>query len=209
MNKILEGSGAKRHYSGIYSTFYNSHKWLWDFITFNKSENSLRLFLKENINENTKILDLGCGTGNNLMNIVKLNLNFKNYVGVDISPDMLKIAKNRFLGKKNVNFIEADIRKDLGYLKNFDIVICTWVFSHINKPDDITSNFHKSIKNGGKIYLIFLSKPKWYMGLLFFPLEKMFKTRYAKEEEIKRFGNITRRDSFLANLITTLEIKKV
>lgn len=207
MDNILEGEDARDHYSGFYSVLYNIHKWLWDFITLNKSEKALRLFLKENITQDTKILDLGCGTGNNLMNIMKLNLNFKNYVGVDISADMLKIARKRFLGQKNVNFVEGDIRKIVSSFKEFDIILCTWVFSHINRPSELVIKFHKAIKNRGKIYLIFLSDPKWFMRLLFFPIEKIFKTRYTKEEEIELFGSIIKRNSYFANLITALEIE--
>lgn len=211
MSQILEGKDAKNHYSGFYTVIYNLHKWLWDFITFNKSEKALKLFLKGNINHSTRILDLGCGTGNNLMNIIKLKLGFKYYRGVDISADMLKVARKRFLYliyQKNADFIKGDIRNPVNSFEEFDVILCTWVFSHIKKPDELVAKFHKAIKKNGKIYLIFLSEPKWFMRLLFYPIEKIFKTRYTDEKEIKKFGNVIRRDSYFANLITALEIEK-
>lgn len=45
-------------------------------------------FLKFNVPENSSIIEIGCGTGNLLK-----NLNPARAVGIDISPEMVRIAK--------------------------------------------------------------------------------------------------------------------
>ncbi len=69
-------------------------------------------------NNAESILELGCGTGKNLEN---LQSRFE-ITGIDISGEMLKIAKKKIPGGK---FYPGDIRAfDLG--KKFDVIICMY-----------------------------------------------------------------------------------
>ncbi|MDQ3193430.1 MAG: class I SAM-dependent methyltransferase, partial [Bacteroidota bacterium] len=84
--------------------------------------NDLQEYILEKIsryNENAEsILELGCGTGKNLEN---LQSRFE-ITGIDISGEMLKIAKKKIPGGK---FYPGDIRAfDLG--KKFDVIICMY-----------------------------------------------------------------------------------
>ena len=62
-----------------------------------------RLNLNEFILPNSKVLELGCGTGNLLKSI-----NPRYGVGVDISKEIIKEAKKE---NKEINFIHGDISK--------------------------------------------------------------------------------------------------
>jgi len=55
-------------------------------------------YLEKNISQNTKVLDLGCGTGRHL---IKFG-NITDITGVDISPRMIEIA-NKALDKNNIS----------------------------------------------------------------------------------------------------------
>ena len=74
----------------VMSGFYD----LLDVIYFRKYETSPRKVVNESINSGDKILDLCTGTGTNAVNIAKRD---KSVVvkGVDISKDMLIIAKSK------------------------------------------------------------------------------------------------------------------
>jgi ubiquinone/menaquinone biosynthesis C-methylase UbiE len=68
-----------------------------------------------------KIIDLGCGTGNHAIRLSKLGYEV---TGVDISPTMLKIAKEKDK-KARVKFIQGDMKNiEKVILKKFDAAIC-------------------------------------------------------------------------------------
>ena len=88
------------------SGFYD----LLDVIYFRKYETSPRKVVNENIKPGDKILDLCTGTGTNAVNIAKRD---KSVVvkGVDISKDMLIIAKSKAKKENlpNIKFFQMDI----------------------------------------------------------------------------------------------------
>ena len=77
------------------SRFYD----LLDVIYFRKYDTSPRKVVNEAIEDNDKILDLCTGTGTNAVNIAKKNASVK-IAGVDISKDMLIIAKSKIKKEK-------------------------------------------------------------------------------------------------------------
>lgn len=89
-----------------------------------KSESHNRFFLEfieknKKIDKNTKILDIGCGSGNLLNSIRKTKFIF----GIDKSADMINLANK----KTNATLLQNDVIKDpLNYDNNyFDIITCT------------------------------------------------------------------------------------
>ena len=103
--------------------------------------------LKKYINKNDKILDIGCGNG-------YIAYTLSNYVkqitSIDYDPKVIKKAKKKFK-KKNIKYICADVIKSKNYLsKNFDLIICSHVIEHLEKP----FNFLKTLKKfKSNIYL--------------------------------------------------------
>jgi len=77
------------------------------------------------------IIDIGCGTGNHSIRLSKLGYNV---TGVDISPTMLTIAKNKDK-KAKIRFMQGDIKKLERVIpkgQRFDAAICLGqVFSHL------------------------------------------------------------------------------
>lgn len=77
----------------IYDDFYSKH---YDAIFLNKTKNNYeigKITDLEKKNKNTKILDIGCGTGNH---VDLLNKKHYEVIGIDQSKDMIKKAKLKF-----------------------------------------------------------------------------------------------------------------
>lgn len=93
--------------------------------------------LNDIISEDTNWLDVGCGTGYFLSFFQHINR-----CGIDISADMLCVAKER---NKTAEFIEGDFRKVLPELnKQWNVVSCMWTpYNYI----DSMSEFDTFMKN--------------------------------------------------------------
>jgi ubiquinone/menaquinone biosynthesis C-methylase UbiE len=88
------------------------------------------------------IIDVGCGTGNHALRLSKLGYEV---VGVDISPTMLRIAKEK--GKEaKVRFIQGDMKKLEKIIpenRRFDAAICLGqAFSSMITNMDVHAFFH-------------------------------------------------------------------
>jgi len=104
--------------------------------------------------ENSLLLDLGCGTGN----VLKFGRRFfKEAVGVDLSLNMLRIAKSR-----GSEVIQADALKLPVVSEIFDCVSCFSVVHHIYDQRPFLREIHRVLKKGGRLYTDWdpLSRPK-------------------------------------------------
>lgn len=188
--------------------WYDPFKKAWNFIIAKGGQKRLELFLKKNINENTEILELGCGTALNLKKIFDFGLSFKNYLGVDFTQSMLNIAQNKFENKKNVKFEKHDITKLDHLNKKFDVIICTWVLSHLEDPIKFVNVIQKHLQAGGELFLVFYTKPKWYLAFWFKPVaENLFYAKCLDKKIVKEFKNVKETKTFASGLTTIVEIK--
>ena len=114
-----------------------------------------------------KVIDIGCGEG-----FVINSLNFPGIVGVDISKNALKIAKER---NQNCNLCAGSIF-DLSFKKeSFDLVIATEVLEHLDKPEIALGE----IKRISRKYCLFSV-----------PNEPYFRTmNFIRGKNLSRFGN--------------------
>ena len=196
---------VKKLYALGSARWYDSFKPAWNYLVASKAEKQLGLFLKNNTGGNKSVLELGCGTALNLKKIGDL----KRYLGLDFSPDMLKIAKGKFSTLPNVKFQQKDITKLDDINEKFDIIICTWVLSHLQNPARVVNQAQRLLSRNGKFFIIFFTVPKWYLNFWLYPIAKyLFRSRCVSEETIKKFNNVKTRQSFSANITTVIEIHK-
>lgn len=113
----------------------------------------LQMLSEIDIEGNAKILDVGCGPGEMVKDLVKFN---RKIYGIDIADEMVKIAKerisNEFKNSSNVILSQGDI-ENLQFENNFfDIIICSGVVEYLK--DDITwlQEIKRTLKING--YLI-------------------------------------------------------
>jgi len=106
-------------------------------------------FLKRTRNDIRKILDLGAGTGLLTKRLYDEYPN-ANYTLVDISEQMLEVARQRFSGLKNFNYLILDYSTNLPREK-FDLIASALSFHHIENEDKLLlySNIYNVLEEGG------------------------------------------------------------
>ena len=108
-----------------------------------KSVNLLTTRLKD---KNAEIIDVGCGTG-----LVGENLKAKDFIyfdGIDISEDMLEIAKSRGYRK----LMLGSLNNRLPVLDNaYDTAMCVGVFTHGHVSSEGFNELCRIVKPGGYI----------------------------------------------------------
>ena len=100
--------------------------------------------------ENKKILDLGCGYGENELYFVKKGAKY--VMGIDISKHMIDIA-NKTNKLENIDY-EVMAMEDISNINNkFDIVVSSLAFHYVKDFDKLLSDINNLLNDGG--YLIF------------------------------------------------------
>ncbi len=104
-------------------------------------------------NESIKILDIGCGTGYSLLWLSK-QVKWVQLFGVDLSPEMLRIARAKLQKEKvKAPLKQASVDKLPFQSDTFDYIVCTSAFHHF--PDQIKAlqEMKRVLKNGGVLLL--------------------------------------------------------
>ena len=109
------------------------------------------------------LLDVACGTGRHA-EILKDNFEVQ---GVDINPEMLKIAREKLPDQK---FSTGDM-KTLDLDQEFDVVICMFSAMNYNTSlkelEKTLKNFHNHLKPGGVLIFDYgINKENWIEGLV-------------------------------------------
>ena len=116
---------------------------------YNIAHNQNIKFLREYIKDNSQILDIGCGTGNFLNKLKKINKNIGLF-GIDESEKMIKIAQNKF---KEINFTTANA-KDLPFKDNsFNLTTIIDAFYYFNDKKRVFSECYRILKPNGYLFI--------------------------------------------------------
>lgn len=94
------------------------------------------------------ILEVGCGFGRNIKFLIENDVKVKKITGCDISPKMIKKAKEYVLDK-SVDFIVADVLALPFKDRSFDLVLVHGLFMHI-KPKDLERAISEVLRIGKK-----------------------------------------------------------
>ncbi len=92
-----------------------------------------------------RILDVACGTGVLFDDYLKRNVG--SVTGVDISPKMAQLAKNKFT-QDNINVICGDV-ENMVCKELFDCIVVYNAFPHFPDPDALIKRLSSMLKNGG------------------------------------------------------------
>lgn len=109
---------------------------------------------KLGINKNANILEIGCGIGTVSRLLIKM-IPYGNFVGCDISPKSIELAKN-INNYNNAEFIITDM-SDFNHHLKFDMVVYPDVLEHI--PIDQHYNLFKNVAN------VCSSSATWYINI--------------------------------------------
>ncbi len=96
------------------------------------------------ITEGTCVLDVACGTG--VLFPYYLDRNVESITAIDLSAEMVKIAKNKF---PQADVICGDV-ESVVFDKQFDSVMIYNAFPHFPEPLKVIENLSKYLKSGGR-----------------------------------------------------------
>lgn len=159
-----------------------------------------RLFKEELIsnvilNHNDAVLDVACGTGE-LLNRLNDKCPIQG-VGVDISDQMIKVAKSLY---NKFDFHISPCAPLLFAENKFDVLTVSASFHHFPEPEKFAREAIRVLKPGGKIYIAEVYYPiliRQIVNLIFLPLYNAGDVRIYQSKELIKifrkagFSNIT------------------
>ena len=155
------------------------------------NEMEIKIISKLPIKESHKILEVGCGEGQNIYNLKKRHKKAKFY-GIDMAKNRIEFAKTKI---NDAIFSTQDGRK-IEYKDNtFDIVFCRDVIHHMStNRQKFIKEMLRVCKKNGKIILIESNGQNI--------LNHMFSILVKKESELK---NISKK--YMINLLKKMKLK--
>lgn len=155
----------------VMSGFYD----LLDMIYFRKYKTSPRKVVNESIRPGDKVLDLCTGTGTNAVNIAKRD-NSVILKGIDISKDMLNIAKSKAKKEKlnNIKFYKMDATNMQFKDKCFDKILLSLVLHETDEAlaAKMIKEAIRVLKDDGEIIVTEWERSSDVIKkIIFFPIE--------------------------------------
>jgi len=126
----------------------------------------LPALIEIDVSQKGKLLDISCGTGEFLKQLEHndVHRNLQVY-GLDLSPKMLKKAKNKLSSK--VNLLEGDVHQ-LPFKNNtFDYAISTEAFHHYGNQLQALQEMVRVTKKDGKVIIVDINFFLWPIHWLF------------------------------------------
>ena len=113
-------------------------------LNFPKDEDIDKLLEK---NDQITVLDLACGTGNYLLSQQEYykDKNIR-WIGIDLSMDMLNMAKSKNL---TAEFINSDAESYNLEEESVDLVVCNFAFHHFENKQKCLAKIYATLKKGG------------------------------------------------------------
>ena len=124
--------------------FFDSMASGWDEINHRNEDAISEILLKSGIEKGSRVLDVACGTGVLFPDYKKLGAEI---VGIDISENMVKAAREKFPDVKVVCGDAAVYRDE----KSFDAVMIYNAFPHFADPEALLSNLASLLTVGGRL----------------------------------------------------------
>ena len=114
-----------------------------------KGYNTLLRWVGQNTGPAELVLDLGCGTGNTILNLRDV----KKVIGVDVSGRMLELARSKTYPEIEVEFIQRDLLEYFDTCKSaMDAVCSTYAIHHLLREEkqELFQHIYNVLKPGGK-----------------------------------------------------------
>ena len=135
----------------------NKSEEFWDKASKNYDKTEERFeYIHKKARENTKkylkesqiVLDYGCGTGTASCEFASL---VKEIIGIDISSEMIRIAKEKSAASKvdNVNFEKADIFDNKYQNESFDVILAFNMLHTVPNPQSVVQRVNDLLKHEG------------------------------------------------------------
>ncbi len=123
----------------------------WDSHEKNKTAEIKTLLDKLNINKNSKILDIACGTG--IISQLLVGLSDGEVTGIDLSLNMIEIAKEKYRNSNSIKFIHEDFLK-FETCEKFDFAIIYNAYPHFLDPKALRDKLFECLKENGRFAIV-------------------------------------------------------
>ena len=136
-----------------------------------------RKYLLKHITKNAKVLEVGCGDGRSIKDILDITTNI---VGIDHDEKAVADAKNNFKDYKTIRILKAKAENLPFENKEFDFVICMTTFANFaDSKQKVLSEMKRVLKDDGFIIISVFSEDAFEERM------KMYKKLNAPIKEIK------------------------
>lgn len=134
MKNIYSEGDGKEYHSKKHNHFYNKEYYL-----VRSKYVYETIWRKIGVGADDKILDFGCGMGQNIFLLKRQS------IGFDISNFAVNFCKSKGI----------DATTDINKIKDnfYDIIISTEVFEHLENPFESLSMLNKKLKRGGRLII--------------------------------------------------------
>lgn len=151
------------------------------------------------------VLDVGCGTGP-VITLLHDKYPEKHYVGLDLTPAMIKVAQAK--GLSNAEFVVGDAENLPFDDASFDAVLCSNSFHHYPNPEAFLREAHRVLRPGGRLILRDYTARDfvvWLMNTFELPLARLIGHGDVRILKVSEFRDLTEAAGFS---IQTLEAQK-
>lgn len=107
------------------------------------------------VGPDTRVLDLGCGSGITTSILHSMVMPGGSVVGVDYSDERLAHARHHYGGKEGIEFVKADLTGPIEGVGTFDIIWVRFVLEYFRQESaHIVQGIRSLLKPGGYLCLI-------------------------------------------------------
>ena len=99
------------------------------------------------VKKGKKVLDVACGTG--VLFSYYLDRNVSSITGIDISPKMIEITKNKF-DQNNIEII-CNNAMTYDFQEKYDCIIIYNAFPHFKDPEALIGHLSEYLNEGGTL----------------------------------------------------------
>lgn len=120
----------------------------WDAEMIKSDKKINKILDNAQIGENMDILDVACGTG--VLFDYYLERQVASVTGIDISPEMAKIAAGKYAGESRVQVLRGDV-ESYPFTRKFDRIVVYNAFPHFPQPAQLIKTLSSLLKEGGRL----------------------------------------------------------
>ena len=120
----------------------------WDAEMIKSDEIIGKILDNAEVAEGQDVLDVACGTG--VMFPYYLERKAASVTGIDISPEMAKIASAKYADQPNVQVICGDVEQTQ-FDRKFDRIVVYNAFPHFPNPQRLIATLASLLKDGGRL----------------------------------------------------------
>ncbi len=122
-----------------------------------------RLMPRINVAPQPAILDVGCGTGLNILEAARVLGPCKKLVGIDLSPGMIEVARRKASAAGvPATFLVGDAESLPVDDQGFDLVICNSVYHWFADRGHTIAEMKRALKPGGQLVITCVANPGFF-----------------------------------------------